>query len=75
MNYDYMLPKYGNNLKLCDIDTDSLVYNIKTKDSYEDIAKDVPMRFDTSDCCKDRPLPVGLKKQVIGLMKNELEVQ
>ena len=25
-HYDYMLPKYDNNLKLCYMDTDSLVY-------------------------------------------------
>ena len=27
-HYDYMLPKYGDNLKLCYMDTDSLVYDI-----------------------------------------------
>ena len=42
-HYDYMLPKYGYNLKLCYMDTDSLVYWIETEDFYEDIAKDVPM--------------------------------
>ena len=30
------------------MDTDSLVYHIKTKDFYEDIASDVELRFDTS---------------------------
>ena len=47
-HYDYMLPKYGNDLKLCYMDTDSLVYRIETEDFYEDIAKDVPTRFDMS---------------------------
>ena len=47
-HYDYMKPKYCENLKLCYMDTDSLVYHIKTKDFYEDIAKDVETRFDTS---------------------------
>ena len=47
-HYDYMKPKYGENLKLCYMDTDSLVYHIKTKDFHEDIAKDVKTRFDTS---------------------------
>ena len=70
--YDYMLPKYGNNLKLCYMDTDSLMYRIETEDFYEDIAKDVSKRFDTSGYCKDRPLPVGLNENVIGLMKDEL---
>ena len=32
-HYDYMVPKYGlEKLKLCYMDTDSLVYDIKTKD-------------------------------------------
>ena len=67
-HYDYMVPKYGlEKLKLCYIDMDSLVHDIKTEDFYEDIADDVPARFDTSG-----PLPVGLNKKVIGLMKDEL---
>ena len=57
-HYDYMLPKYGKNIKLCYIDTDSFIYDIKTKDFYKDIAEDVETRFDTSGYC-DRPLPVG----------------
>ena len=30
-HYDYMIPKYGDRLKLCYMDTDSLVYHIKTE--------------------------------------------
>ena len=41
-HYDYMKPKYGDDLTLCYIDTDSLVYYIKTKDFCADIADDVP---------------------------------
>ena len=57
------------------MDTDSLVYHIKTEDFYEDIAKDVNARFHTSGYNKKdaRPLPIGLNKKVIGLMKDELE--
>ena len=56
------------------MDTDSLVYDIKTEDFYEDIANDVEARFDTSGYSKTdfRPLPISLNKQVIGLMKDEL---
>ena len=71
-HYDYMIPKYGDRLKLCYMDTDSLVYHIRTEDFYADIADDVPARFDTSGYCPNRPLPVGLNKKVIGLMKDEL---
>ena len=36
------------------MDTDSLVYHIKTEDFYEDISKDVETRFDTSGYSKKR---------------------
>ena len=39
--YDYMKPKYNDNVKLCYTDTDSFIINIKTNDFYEDIAGDV----------------------------------
>ena len=31
-HYDYIKPEYGTNLQLCYMDTNSLVYNIKTDD-------------------------------------------
>ena len=68
--YDYIKPKYGDNMKLCYTDTDS--FNIKTEDFYEDIADDVKKRFDTSNYEIDRPLPTGKNEKVIGLMKDEL---
>ena len=74
-HYDYMVPKYGlEKLKLCYMDTDSLVYDIKTEDFYEDIANDVEARFNTSGYSKTdfRPLPICLNKKVIGLMKDGL---
>ena len=71
--YDYMKPKYGNDVKLCYMDTDSFVMNIKTNDFYKDIANDVEKRFDTSNYEVNRPLPTGKNKKVIGLMKDELE--
>ena len=56
------------------MDTDSLIYSIRTEDFYSDIANDVETRFDTSGYPSDgsRPLPVGKNKKVIGLMKDEL---
>ena len=39
--YDYIKPKFQNNAKLCYMDTDSFIINIKTEDFYEDIANDV----------------------------------
>ena len=70
--YDYMKPKYNDNVKLCYMDTDSFVMNIKTNDFYKDIANDVEKRFDTSNYEVNRPLPMGKNKKVIGLMNDEL---
>ena len=52
-HYDYMVPKYGENLKLCNMDTDSLIYHIKTEDFYA--AGDVKERFDTSGYARIDP--------------------
>ena len=68
--YDYMKPKYNDKVKLCYMDTDSFVMNIKTSDFYKDIANDVDKRLDTSNYEVDRPLPTGKNKKVIGLMKD-----
>ena len=70
--YDYMKPKYGDNVKLCCMDTDSFIMHIKTEDFYKEIANDVEKRFDTSNYEVNRPLPTGKNKKKIGLMKNEL---
>ena len=70
--YDYMKPKYGQNVKLCYMDTDSFIMNIKIEDFYKDIANDVEKRFDTSNYEVNRPLPTGKNKKVIGLIKDEL---
>ena len=39
--YDYMKPKYNDNVNLCYMDIDSFIMNIKTEDFYKDIANDV----------------------------------
>ena len=70
--YDYMKPKYGNNIKLCYMDKDSFEMNIKTNDFYKDVSSDVDNKFDTSIYEVNRPLPMGKNKKVIGLMKDEL---
>ena len=71
--YHYMKRKYGDMVKLCYTDTDSLVMTIITKDFYKDIAQDVQERFDTSNYSVDRPLSKGKNKKVIGLTKDELD--
>ena len=70
--YDYMKPKYANNVKLCYTDTDSFIINIKTNYFYKDISNDVKNRFDTSNYEVNRPLPTGKNKKINGFMKDEL---
>ena len=48
-----MKPKYGDNIKLYYMDTDSFIMHIKTEDFYKDIANDVEKR----NYEVNRPLP------------------
>ena len=74
LRYDYIKPKYDYKARLCYMDTDSFVMNIKAEDFYKDIADDVERLFDTSnyDEKDKRPLPIGKNKKVIGFFKDEL---
>ena len=60
--YDYVKPKYGENAKLCCMNTNSLVVYIKTEEIYIDLAKNVETRFNRKT-----------KEKNVGLMKNELD--
>ena len=61
--YDYVQPKYGENAKLCYVDTKKFIVHVKTDDIYKDIAE-VEKRSETSNFKLDRPLSKGknLKK-------------
>ena len=67
--YDYTKPKYGENAKVCYMDTDSFIIYVKTDDIYKDTAEDVETRFYTSNFELDRLLRKGKNKKVFGLMK------
>ena len=69
--YDYIKPKYGDNARLCYMDTDSFIMHMKTEDFYKHISNDVNKWFDTSDFNKNdnRPLEIG-KNKVIGKFKD-----
>ena len=60
--YDYLKPKYGENVKLFYMDTDSFIVHVKTDDIYKDIAEDVETTFDTNFEL-DRPFPKGKIKK------------
>ena len=51
--YDYIKSKYGDDARLCYMDTDSFIMHIKTEDFYKDIAPDVDRWFDTSNYNKN----------------------
>ena len=70
--YDYLKPQYGENAKLCFMDTDSFIVHVKTDYIYKNIAEDVDTIFETSNFETDIPLPKGKNKKVIGLIKDKL---
>ena len=70
--YDYVKQKYGENAKLCYMDTGSFIVHVTTDDIYKDIEKDVETRFHTSNLAIDRPFPKGKNQKSIELMKDEL---
>ena len=39
--YDYLKPKYDDKVKICYMDTDSLIIHVKTEDFYKDVVQDV----------------------------------
>ena len=52
--YDYIKTKYGENAKLCYMDTNSLIFHVETDTIYKDIAEDIEKRLDTSNFEIDR---------------------
>ena len=72
-HYNYIRKKYGDKAKLLFTDTDSLMYEIKTKDFSKDISGDVKDRFDTRDYPPNHPsgIPTGCNKKVLGMFKDE----
>ena len=69
-HYNYIKHKYGNKAKLLFTDTDSLTYEIETKDAYKDFFKD-KSKFDNSDYPENSPYFNKTNKKVIGKFKDE----
>ena len=76
--YDYLKPKYKENVMLMYMDTDSFVLEIETCDFFEDFKDVLKEWFDTSGYDKNMVLPdefakiASVNKNVIGKMKDEL---
>ena len=69
-HYDYIEYKYCNSSRLLFTDTDSLIFEIKTKDVYEDFSKDKEM-FDFSNYSAKSKYYDDSNKLVVCKMKNE----
>ena len=69
-HYDYIKNRYDNKSKLLFTDTDSLMWEIKTEDVYEDFSSNKEM-FDFSNYSTKSKQYDGSNKLVIGKMKDE----
>ena len=54
--YDYLKPKYKETINLYYMNTDSFIFNVKTKNWYKDISNDIKERFDTSNIQTNIPI-------------------
>ena len=76
--YDYLKPKYKEDVKLMYMDRDSFVLEIETCDFFEDIKEDLKEWFDTSGYDTNMILSNEyaevreINKKRIGMMKDEL---
>ena len=76
-HYNYIKTKYGDKAKLLLTVTNSLAYEIKTKDLYKDITPGIEKRFDTSDYPTNHPsgIKTGHNSKVLGMFKDEAGVK
>ena len=70
-HYNHMVPKYKKNLSLCFTDTDSLLYDVKTENIYDDMKSNYDL-YDFSEYPLEHSLFSKENKKVIGKMKDEL---
>jgi len=72
-HYNYIKKNFSSKVNLLFTDTDSLCYEIETKDFFEDILADVQEKFDTSNFSPNHPsaIPTGINKKVPGMFKDE----
>ena len=68
--YSHLKVKYCDNCNLLYTDTDSLLLQLKTKDVYADMARDVHL-YDFSNYLSNHFLYLDANKKVIGEFKDE----
>ena len=69
-SYDYVKNKYIHKAEILRIDTDSLMYKIKTENVHEEVYKDKEL-FDFSNYPNDSKCYNDVNNLVIGKMKDE----
>ncbi len=70
--YEYLKPKWGNNIEIIQTDTDGLMLYVKTEDFYKDIKNDIKRWWDTSNFSKDNKFRLKPKnKMKLGCFKIE----
>ena len=69
--YDYIKNKYDNNLRLLFTDTDSLVYDIRTEDVYENFSNDKEKINDFSNYSTKSKYNDNSSTVVVGKMKDK----
>lgn len=71
-HYNFMKPTYGENIFQCYSDTDSLIYEIRCEDFYNDMKQHLE-KYDTSDYPQNNKYNIPrVNKKVPGLFKDEL---
>lgn len=71
--YNFLKPKYGNNIEMMYTDTDSFILNVKTDCFYTDMLADIDERYDTSDFAENNMYSIPRKnKKKPGFFKDEL---
>ena len=71
--YDYLKPKYGNNVKLCYMETGSFLIHVEIEKACAELAEKIEIRFNKSNDGVDRPLPILKSRKGISLMKDKLD--
>lgn len=71
--YDYLKPKYGNNVKLYYMETGSFLVHVETKKACAELAEKIEIRFNKSNDGVDKPLPILKSRKGIRLMKDKLD--
>ena len=68
--YDYIKNRYGSNSRLSLTDTDSLIYEKKAEDVYEEFSNDKEMSYFSNYLTKSKYYD-NSNKLVVGKMKDE----